>query len=199
MPTKSTTLFSLAKVKAHLDIKSANTEQDALLTNLADGVSERCEQMTARVFVTRNIVETIDARGRDTAFLRHMPVASVSLVRRRASMSSAWETIGSSGYELDGFVGRLFLKDQSFYAGPRTAEITYSAGYDTQDGAALPSGLVMAALEYVNFVYKRKSIGGPIFSSATVGGNSVLVVPEPPKDIRDAIMSHRKFRGVGIG
>jgi hypothetical protein len=199
MPTKATTLFSLATCRTYLSINGvANTTDDDMIIQIADGVSERVEQMTSRKFVTQEVVEKTDARGRDSVLLRYMPVSSVTQVRTRAHVSEAWETETLSDFELDSFTGRLFAKNGSFPSGPLTTEVTSQVGFDEQDGAALPAGLVQAALEYVSFVYKRKKVG-VIVQSTGVSGNSISIVPKPPKDIEDAIMSYKKYRGIYIG
>jgi hypothetical protein len=198
MPTKSTTLFSLEKVRAYLEVKGvANTGDDVLLVTLADGISERVEQMTSRKFVTQEVVEKGDARGRDSFLLRYMPVATLTQVRTRTHVSESWTTETLTDFELDGFTGRVYAKSGAFPSGPLTVEATYDAGFDEQDGANLPAGLVEAALAWVEFEYKRKKVG-IIATSTNVAGNSITIVPKPPKDIEDAIMSYKKYRGIGM-
>jgi uncharacterized phiE125 gp8 family phage protein len=199
MPTKSTTLFSLAAVRTYLSIKGvANTDDDALLVQVADGVSEQVEQMTSRRFVNREVVEVLNARGRDSVLLRYMPAADVTAVRTRVHVSEAWAAEDVDDFELDGFTGRLYAKNGDFPSGPLTTEVTYTAGYDDQDGANLPAALVQAALAWVEFVYKRKKVG-VIVTSTGINGNNITMVPKPPKDIEDAIMSFKKYRGVHLG
>jgi hypothetical protein len=198
MPTKSTTLFSLAAVRAYLEIKGvANQGDDALLTTIADGVSERVEQMTSRRFVTQEVVEKGDARGRDSFLLRYMPAANVTQVRTRTHVSEEWVTETLTDFELDGFTGRLYAKSGAFPSGPLTVEVTYDAGFGAQDSADLPSGLVEAALAWVEFCYKRKKVG-VIVTSTSAGGGNITMVPKPPADIENAILSYKKYRGIGM-
>lgn len=198
MATKATTLFSLAKVKSHLEIETSNATKDAVIERIADGVSARVERMTGRVFVTRSVTEYLDGLGGTDLWLRNFPVVAITTLKARPDLSSAWETIGASSYEVDPLVGRIYLKDQAFYSGPRSVEVVYDAGYGIQDAATLPDDLVLAALNWVEFVWKRKGIGIVASSQNPGGGSSVVVIPEPPKDLRDAIMSFRKIRGVYI-
>lgn len=198
MATKATTLFSLAAVKSYLEIENDDADLNAVLTTIADGVSDRIERMTGRTFVTRSITEIFDARGRTFAFLKTLPVASLTTVRIRASLSDAWEDVSDDAV-LDTEIGQVHLAEGQFYAGPMTAEFVYSAGYGAQDNAALPSDAVQAALDYVTFVWKRKQAGLIMAGSSSIGGQSIMVVPEPPKDLRDTIMNLRKLRGVALG
>jgi hypothetical protein len=200
MPTKTTTLFSLETCRAYLEIKGVtNTGDDDLIVQIADGVSGRIEQLTSRKFVTQSVTEKGDARGRDHYLLRYMPVASLTSVKTRAHVSEAWETEDVDDFELDGFTGRVYAKNGNFPSGPLTLEIVASVGYDEQDGPELPSALVQAGLEYLTFVYKRKKAGLIMAGSANAGGASIIVVPEPPKDLRDTIMSFKKYRGIHLG
>lgn len=199
MATKTTTMFSLAKVRAYLEIKGVtNTGDDALLETIADGVSERVEQMISRRVVTRARVEKLDARGRDSVLLSGMPVQSITSVKTRVHLSEAFETQDVGDFELDGFTGRLYAKSGAFPSGPLTTEVTYQEGYGAQDNEAIPAGLMEAALEFVAFVYKRGK-AGVIVTSTNVGGNSITIVPKLPKDIEDAIMAYKKFRGIHLG
>ena len=200
MPTKTTTLFSLAACRSYLEIKGVtSTGDDDLIVQIADGVSDRVEQMTSRKFVTQAVTEKGDARGRDSYLLRYMPVASLTSVKTRSHVSEAWVAETLTDFELDGFTGRVYAKTGSFPSGPLTLEVVSSVGYGAQDSAALPSSLVQAALEYVTFVYKRKKAGLVMAGNASAGGSSVSVVPEPPKDLRDTIMSFKKYRGIHLG
>jgi hypothetical protein len=190
-------MFSLGVVKTHLGILTGTTD-DAMLTGIADGVSARIENMISRKVVTQSVTERVDARGRDNLFLRHMPIVAVTEVKRRPDLRSSWETISSDDYEADSTVGRIWLKELTFYSGPLTAEVSYTTGYGAQDAATLPASLVNAALDYVAFCYRRSKAGLIMSSAADAAGSSVVVVPEPPRDIREAILSHRKVRGIHL-
>jgi len=196
MATKATTFLSLAKIKEYLTAANPNAARDLVLERIADGVTERIERLTGRTFVNRSIVEKLNAAGRGSVFLRTLPVSEVTLVRVRPDLQSSWETL--SEFELDEFIGQLHLINRTFYAGPLTAEITYTAGYGAQDAATLPSDAVQCFLDYLTFCLKRNEAGMIMAGSQSFGGNSITLVPEPPKDLRDAIMNLRKVRSIGL-
>ena len=197
MATKATTFLSLAKIKEYLTAANPNAGRDLVLERIADGVTERIERLSGRTFVNRSIVEKINAAGRATVFLRTLPVSAITLVRVRPDLQSSWEIL--TEYELDEFIGQLHLINRTFYAGPLTAEITYTAGYGAQDAATLPSDAVHCFLDYVTFCLKRNEAGMIMAGSQSFsGGGSIVLVPEPPKDLRDAIMNLRKVRSIGL-
>lgn len=192
MATKATTLFSLSKVKAYMPTTDAS--KDAILETIADGVSARVELLTSRKFVTRSVTEKGDAKGRQYVRLRDYPITAVASVKRRTDFNESWETLLASEYEADLRTGTVYLKNLCFYSGPLTYEVAYTAGFDAQDGALLPSDLVGAALEYVKFVFTRDFNGMLNATSFSGGGHWVAPVVGVPKDIIDAIMAHRKVR-----
>lgn len=190
MATAATTMFSLQTVKDYLGVTGAG--DDALLETIADGVSDRIEKAAGRVFVQRTLTEYHDAQGKDRALLHQYPVASVISVKRRASFDSAWETL--TAYEIDTRTGWLYLNRENFYSGPRTAEIVYVAGFDVQDGAGLPRDARQLALDFVKYCYDRRKNSAVLAGTVSVGPASMVIVPDLPRDIKDALQRWRKVR-----
>ena len=195
MATKSTTIFSLTKVKSYLGVEGAN--HDALLDQIADGVSERVEAYTGRTFVTRAVTETLDGDGKQFLYLRNYPVVSVTSLKIRYSLLDEWTVLNVAAETvLDARRGRLYLNSMHFPWGPLSIEVVYSAGWGAQDAVALPQDLVQAALDYVKFVYDRKTVGATLAASMTIGPNTVSVVPDIPTDVKRVLDSYRKVRSI---
>jgi uncharacterized phiE125 gp8 family phage protein len=195
MATKATTIFSLNKVKTYLGIEGAT--HDAMLEVLADGVSERIEAYLGRAFVTRSVTETLDGNGKQFIFLRNYPVQSVTSLRIRYSLLDEWtELTVAAETVLDQRLGRLYLTSTCFPKGPLAVEVTYQAGFGAQDNAALPADVVQAALDYLKFVYDRKTSGATVAASMTIGPNTISVVPDIPADVKRALDAYKKFRAV---
>lgn len=210
MSTRATTLFSLVTVKSYLPAVGATN--DAVITQIADGVSAAIEQMTGRKFVSQSVTRTVNigrgvlgvnpsqslpfgyGDGPSVYRLPDYPVSAITSVARRATLMDAWETLDSTEYELDDRLGIVYLKQLAFYTGPRAAKFVYTAGYDAQDGAGLPADLVQAGLDWVKFVWTRQANGFLVASSQNQGGTSAIAVPSPSKDIMDRILTHRKVR-----
>src|ERR1041385_2087881 len=78
--TKTTTLFRLTDVKAYVKVPAGSTEDDALLIQIADGVSERIERQTGRIFKARSISEVLSGSGTRLVLLKYRPVISITSV-----------------------------------------------------------------------------------------------------------------------
>jgi hypothetical protein len=190
MATQATTFFSTPVVKEYL---GANTSgKDVAIEQIADGVCARIERLTNRKFVTRSVTWHGDARSAAKLRLRDYPVTALTSLKRRPTLSDPWEVIDVADTELDGELGVVYLKTTCFYGGPRTTQAVYTAGFGAQDDPALP--LFQEALDYCKFVFTRQANGLLIASSANQAGASVVVVPEPPKDILGSILALRKVR-----
>jgi uncharacterized phiE125 gp8 family phage protein len=195
--TKSTTLFSLGAVKAYLKVEG--DAHDELLVTIADGVSQRIESYTSRLFVEREVVELLDGNGRQDAFLRHFPAQSLTALRIRYSLLDAWTDLDvATEAVLDAARGRILLTALSFPKGPLSAEATYDAGYDAQDGPDLPADVVQAGLDYVKYLYDRRIAGATIATSMTIGSNAVSVAADIPADVKVVLERHRRVRAVFV-
>lgn len=193
MPTKSTTLFALGTVKTY--VKANATDHDAVLTRIADGVSEKIDTYIRRPFVTRSIVEVREGNGKQVLPLRQFPVQSVTQVRIRYSLLDAWNVIAATEYELDGFRGYLYLKQLYWPQIPQGCEMTYSAGFAAQDSVDLPQDVVQAALDFVKFVYDRWKADTVSLGSLNLQqGGSAVIVPNLPKDVTDTLERYVKRR-----
>jgi hypothetical protein len=191
--TKDTTMFSLARVKAYLN--AVQSDKDQIIVDVADGVSDRIEALTGRKIVTRSITELSDARGCDHLALRDFPITEVTSVQVRMDLRSDWQTLDAADYEADTRLGVVYLKSGCFYAGPMTTQVVYAAGYGAQDAPTLP--LFQPALDWVKFAFTRQGNNLLVVSSMSDGGRTSVIVPEPPKDILNAVMALRKIR-VGL-
>ena len=193
MPTKTTTLWTIATVKTYC--KAGAADHDAVLTTIADGVSEKVDTYIRRPLVTRSVVETRDGNDTEVLQLRHFPVQAITQVRMRASLLDAWQVITSDFYELDGFHGYLYLKALTWPAGTRTCEVTYDAGFAAQGSLNLPQDVSQAALDFVKFVYDRwKSDTVSLGSLNLQQGGSAVIVPNLPKDVTDTLERFVKRR-----
>lgn len=191
--TKSTTLFSIANVKAYC--KAAATGHDAALVQIADGVSERIDAYIRRPFVTRAIVETREGNNTQSLQLRHFPVTAVSSARIRYSMLQDWTALLNTEYELDGFRGYLHLFVLFWPKVRQGCEISYTAGFGAQDALTLPQDIVGASLDFVKFLYDRwKSDTVSLGSLNLQTAGSAVIVPALPKDITDALERYVKRR-----
>lgn len=193
MPTKSTTLWDLDAVRVYC--KASATAHDAVLTKIADGVSEKIDSYIRRPLVTRSIVENRDGNDTEVLQLRHFPVQTVTQVRIRASLLDTWEVIAVDNYELDGFRGYLYLKSLCWPKAAQSCEVTYTAGFAAQNSTSLPQDVVQAGLDFVKFIYDRwKSDVVALGSVNMQQAGSAVIVPALPKDVTDTLERFVKRR-----
>ncbi len=191
--TKDTTLFSLSTVRAHL--KAVATTHDAVLTKLADGVSARIETATQRAFVLRDLEETIDGNGRSSIRFSTYPINSIDTLSYRSTLADAFVEVDADEFVLDGKTGTVHLKNSVFPKGALLVFGAYEAGFDDQDGADLPADVVQLGLDYVKFLYDRwKSDGITLGSVSVNSGGSAVIVPDLPKELKDALAPWVKRR-----
>lgn len=200
MATKTTTLFSLAVVKAYLSVQSSNTGKDSVIEKIADGVSAKIEQLTRRYFVRRDVTETLDGNGQPSIRFSHFPIYSFTTLSTRVTLVDDFAVVATTEYETDLRTGTVWLRgstlagDSVFPKVPRSVRGVYNAGFDAQDGVLLPSDVVGAGLDWVKFTYDRWAAGLVLAGSASMGGMSVAVIPKPPQDVVDALAPWKKLR-----
>lgn len=190
--------MTLSRAKGYFNVLTG-TEHDQPIADIVNGVTRRVEEILGRRLVVRDDDEIVctDANGSDRFRLPTYP-ATVSQVRVRASMTDEWEELEEDvEYEVDEATGTIYLVTETFPIGPRTLEVTYSSGFAEKDDILEADGcgdIVQLALDYMRFVYTRWGTGLVATASVSGAGQSVTVIPEPPKDILDGLMLRRKRR-----
>lgn len=193
--TAAIALFSLEEAKAYLKIK-VGTEHDDQLVLMVNGVSARIETLTRRMFVGRDADDMgtllTDGKGKDHFLLPYFPVG-VTSVQIRDSIGQAWQELtANTDYEVDEGNGIIYLAGTCFPSGPMTLSVDYGAGYGER--TAVPADILHLAGEYLKFVYDRWSANLVAMAGSSVSGSSASVVPNPPKDVMDALALLKKRR-----
>lgn len=159
---------------------TATSNQDALLTLIADRVSEDLERETGKVFKKRAaLVDVLDGQGTRMVATTRVPVLSVSEV----AVDDV--AVATTLYTVHGATGMIRLKDGWIF--PRdlgNVQVTYDAGYEDAD---LPADAIGTALDVARYLYDRVSAGAIVASSLSIGGSNVSIVPGLPRDLRNAI------------
>lgn len=181
VPSNSTDLTTLARIKAELGI--TDTESDAVLEGLLDRASSAISTETRRVFGRETVTETLDGSGSRLLPLTRTPIVSVSAVTEDGTAitdysvedaeagalyrANGWGRSGgmwmwgteafSSGYILPGY------RDLRY-------SVTYVAGYVLPGEASpnLPGAVEQACLETVKAWYLSRD-ADPALSSVQVG------------------------------
>lgn len=182
--TKATTLFGLAAVKGWLRVTDAG--QDSQIAQIADAVSARMEAATKRIFVRRTLSEVCDGDGSRRLFLKKYPVVSVTTLTVKSTPDQLTPTayVAGTDFDADLTTGRLQMRNLPFVRGFQNVAVTYVAGWDAQDGPALPADIYQAGLDYVKAVYQEYSTNAIAASSVSLGPTTFLLKPDLPYGIK---------------
>lgn len=168
---------------------TGDSSDDALIAQIADGVSERIEKVTGRYFVKRTgltLWQGPPSADRRRRFLRYIPVVSVD------SFSINGISLAENvDYTVDLTSGLVELFTHHFpHPNPAfPVVVSYTAGFDVQDGPALPADIYQAGLDYLKFAYSRSIANGLSSGTVRIGGTEATFVPAPPKDILATIQT----------
>lgn len=147
MPTALTTL---QRVKRYLKQDVAYTDDDALLTDLLNAVSEEFRQFASQDFDMAQYTETYPGSGNRYLLLSQAPIRSV------LSCSVAGSPLtgdGSfTGYALT--AGALF-RNAGWPCGAANVQVVYVAGYED-----VPEDIQQACVQVVALRYKLKESEG---------------------------------------
>jgi hypothetical protein len=193
MATKATTIWSLAVVKSH--VKATGTALDTQIARLADGVSSRIEEFLGRKVVSQSVTEvlSLDSCSQKIS-LQTYPISAVAELKYRWTMLNDWTALAASDYEIDAARGWIFSLFRSFPEGDRTVSVTYTAGWDAQDGVLIPSDIYTLGLDFVKYVYDRWNNDLGAVSSVSAGQRNATLLKDIPDDVKQALERHRKRR-----
>jgi uncharacterized phiE125 gp8 family phage protein len=195
MATKATTLWALATVKNYLGITDAS--QDALVTQIADAVSQRIESFCGdRVFVTRAFTDEF-YDGDQTRFLRlrRFPVTTfTSLAMKDTPDGDFIGYVEQTDFDLDYRLGRLRMRNLPLRRGFQNIKVTYTAGFGAQDAVTLPADVLQAGLDYVKLVYDEKTSGAIAATQVNLGPSNLMLKPGIPWGVKAVLDSWRVRR-----
>lgn len=195
--TRATTFWSTATAKAY--VGASDTSQDLLITQIADAVSERFENETNRIFVTRALSEIHDGIGHRSLWLRRYPVQSlVSLAAVQRLGDTPVTYVYQTDYDVNLITGELRMRTQWLPRGWQNVTVTYTAGFGAQDAATLPADLYQAGLDWIKALYSKKTTGAVAATSLTLGNSTMIVREDMPKPMKDLLARWRAPQLVGV-
>lgn len=166
---------------------TARSDQDAILTVVANSVSEGLERATSRVFLQRSAIpETVNGNGRRSLFLKFFPIITLT------SIAIDGVTVTASDYAVDAQMGQVTLKGGAVWpSGVGNIVATYDAGYAAE---AIPGDVIGTALDIARYLYSRHGVDGVLASSINIGPSGISIQQGLPRDLRDAIAHLRDTR-----
>lgn len=159
-------LTTLAKVRTHLDIETAFTTDDTLLTQLVTTCSTWFKnQLGGRDIYSASYTEYFSGCGQRVLFPRQWPITAVSSLVIDGETIVVRPTWDGDGYVI---VDEHKLELVGYTAGHGTNNVTlaYTAGY-----ASIPGDIDQAVIEVVAWRYRERKRIGQV--SANVGGESI--------------------------
>jgi hypothetical protein len=166
------------------------TPDDGRYAAMVDAATAEFEQMIDVPFVLRSLTDTFSGSGKCAHALANSPVQSIT------SFTIDGSAVDPSTYLLDTNSGIITFTSGSFNCGIKNCVVTYQAGYDVQDGSALPSDIVRAVLDLAKAIHDELVSNVIAASTVTLGASTMVIKPStyPPSVKR--VMDN--WAGVGM-
>ena len=182
--TAATTIWSLADIKAAFSITNSN--EDARLVRIADGICQFIERVTSRFYVTRTITEVQDGHGSRLAFLERVPVtAFTSIVILRYPSDATTETMDPLRYNVNLRTGKIWAHNDIFTRGNGNLTFTYQSGYGTKGDSTLPAWAI--GLDMIRIVFDEERTGAKGGTQVSIGPQTYIVKSDWPVYVKTAL------------
>jgi len=146
------------------------TPDDGRYATLADAASAEFETETNVPLVQRTIVERFSGTGKRQVALAQPPIAAI------ASVVIDGVTADPTGYVVDPVTGVLsFTNGLTFASGIKNCVVTYTGGYDVQDGPALPADAVRAVLDLGKAMHDELVSNAIAATTVSLGPSSMVI------------------------
>lgn len=171
----NTSLVRLDEAKAA--IGKATDEDTAIIEMLIDNVSSEFDAYTGRNLATATYTnECYDGDGSRWLNLKNYPIiANLAVVEDDITL-----VVGNENdYLAYNTEGRLYRVDNTWYFGPKTIQVTYTAGYNCTSGTpTLPHDIKWAALRQIAYEFGRFSRKDDGLDSVTYPDGSKSMMQE---------------------
>lgn len=182
-------LVTLADMKAFLEIPTAQTTHDALLSTLITRVSARIE-----TFLNRNLEKKARSMyfnaGRKIYFLPAYPIDLASSLS--VTYSGTVQTIDDDFFVWEE-LGKIEFYIETTRTEPKEIYIVWTGGYLV---AGLPEDIVLAATMQTAFVFRRRKDIGVNSIALPDGSLSVNVPINLVPEVKSMLLSHRANPGM---
>lgn len=185
-------LTAVNYVKQNINVESGFTDDDDLITDIAQAVYEAMEARCARLFLKAERTEYYDGRGSNKLLLKCRPVDTDAAFSIWDDIDRAWSSddlLDSDDYEIQADAG-IVVTDGFPFAngnGQRNVKVTYTAGWavtSTDSGFAL---FKRACFAWIQAEYLKVAGGGHGVKDGTAGPSRVTWSDELPLITKTAI------------
>ncbi len=191
-------LAKLDDLKRWLNI--SDTNDDALLTQLLEGVSGRFAQACNRTLERAELTEYHDG-GAGVVHLLAYPIESITSIKETldGDFDSAEVLTEHTDYEQDTNSGLVYRLYGNWLDGIRTVQVIYTGGYLPPDQipsgnqVVVPKDIQFAVLEQCRFLWQRKDELG--LRSVGIGGGSWSLVVDKAwlPSVVDVIKRYKRY------
>jgi hypothetical protein len=196
-------LLNLTQVREHMGT-TGSTGENAKLTNIINAVSHRFNSETGRLLKSRAHTTYHDGNGGSVMHLDQYPVVSVS-TNIDIRVDSDWDfttgdKVSSTNIRIYANEGKVYIDNDTFDVGEQSVKVVYTAGYtvsSTSTGSTvgtIPGDLQYAALEFVQFLWRRESGSNVGIRSESVEGGSITYEDGMPWSVRQVLDRYRDRR-----
>jgi len=193
MASIPTLLVNLAAVKRGIGVDAGMTDDDTLITELAEAVYESMEDKCGRNFLRAERTEYYDGEGADFLLLKNRPVDTGETFSLWDDTSLEWDAddlIDADDYEVKADEGIVVTDGWKFHNGhgQRNMKVTYTGGFTA---ANVPGLLVRGILAWIAAEYHRVSQGAHGVKSEGQGQEKIVYDSELPVLTKAAITRFR--------
>lgn len=147
------------------------TIDDGRYAAMADAATAEIEQLVDVPFVKRSITETFSGDDKIAHALKNAPIVSID------SFTIDGSAVASADYVLDEEFGVVTFTSGTFTLGVKNVVVTYTAGFDVQDGPALPSDIVRAGLDLAKAIHDELVSNAIAATSVSLGPSTMVIKP----------------------
>jgi len=184
-------LVRLDEAKSY--VGKTTDEDTAVLERIVDSVSQQFNRYTGRTLASATYTnQTYDGDGMHWLYLKNYPItANLAVVEDDIALVAG----NNNDYLPYNDEGRLYRVDDVWYFGPRTIQVTYTAGYNCTSGnITLPYDLRLAALSQIAYEfnrYQRKDWG--MDSVSYPDGSRSMMQEGLLKDVKAILDGYKRY------
>jgi uncharacterized phiE125 gp8 family phage protein len=192
----SVDLLTTDQLKSYLGISHAS--DDTLIGEIIDEISESVETHLGREVMKKARTEYYNPRGAKDLYLKHRPVdtdEAITIVEE-TNVPRVYDAtaLTTSQYLLDDEAGVIQRYGGSFPSGVKSLKVTYTAGWATAAGTAVPTDIMKAAKIWCAQQYYRAKHGADGISSENMGPVSVTFARVGmPADCEELLAKYRRY------
>lgn len=188
-------LTTLATAKSHLAMPAATGPDDARVELFINAATGRIEAFTDRRLKSRALVELFDGGRQNMLVPRQWPITAVGELRIDAShvFTDPSTLVAATEYAVSAAGDAVVLVNgMAFPRGFSNVQLSFTGGYLTGTHDADLANLELACLWLVEWLFRHRHREDMGRTTANKGDESVGILAEMPKMIRELLDDYRR-------